>query len=66
MFREGVKYNPVDAGIFVEGSKVVGQNSVRVAGQVIIGKLSRIEYMYFVPNIDATKQCQGGGTSNQW
>jgi len=35
--REGVKYNPMDAGIFVEGSKVVGQNSVRVAGQVIIG-----------------------------
>jgi len=35
--REGVKYSPMDAGIFVEGSKVVGQNSVRVAGQVIIG-----------------------------
>jgi len=35
--REGVKYNPVDAGVFVESSKVIGQNSVRVAGQVIIG-----------------------------
>ena len=29
----------MDAGIFVEGSKVVGQNSVRVAGQVIIGNI---------------------------
>jgi|ERR1719334_2679157 len=35
--RDGVKYNPIDAGVFVEGGKVIGQNSIRVAGQVIIG-----------------------------
>jgi len=35
--RDGVKYSAMDASVFVEGSKVVGQNSVRVAGQVIIG-----------------------------
>jgi len=35
--RDGVKYNPLDAGVFVESGKVIGQNSIRVAGQVIIG-----------------------------
>lgn len=35
--RDGVKYNPIDAGVFVEGGKVIGQNSIRVAGQIIIG-----------------------------
>ena len=35
--RDGVKYNPMDAGVFVESSKVIGSNSFRVAGQVIIG-----------------------------
>jgi len=32
-----LNYNPLDAGVLVEGSKVIGQNSIRVAGQVIIG-----------------------------
>ena len=32
-----MKYNPMDAGALVEGGKVVGQNSFKVAGQVIIG-----------------------------
>lgn len=32
-----MKYNPLDAGVLVEGGKVIGQNSFRLAGQVIIG-----------------------------
>ena len=35
--KENVKFNPIDAGVFVESGKVIGQNSFRVAGQVIIG-----------------------------
>jgi len=35
--KDNVHYSPVDAGMFVEGGKVIGQNSFRVAGQVIIG-----------------------------
>ena len=35
--QEEVNYNPLDAGVLVEGGKVIGQNSIRVAGQVIIG-----------------------------
>lgn len=35
--KDGVKYNPMDAGVFVESGKVIGSNSFRVAGQVIIG-----------------------------
>jgi len=39
LLRQGsnVAYNPIDAGVFVEGGKVIGQNSFKVAGQVIIG-----------------------------
>ena len=32
--RDGMKYNPLDAGALVEGGKVIGQNSFRMAGQV--------------------------------
>ena len=35
--EQEVNYNPLDAGVLVEGGKVIGQNSIRVAGQVIIG-----------------------------
>ena len=35
--KDGVKYSPMDAGVFVESGKVIGSNSFRVAGQVIIG-----------------------------
>ena len=35
--QEQVNYNPLDAGVLVEGGKVIGQNSIRVAGQVVIG-----------------------------
>merc|ERR1712004_965487 len=35
--KDGVQYNPLDAGALVEGGKVIGQNSFKVAGQVIIG-----------------------------
>jgi len=35
--KDKVKYDHIDAGMFVEGGKVIGQNSFRVAGQVIIG-----------------------------
>ena len=35
--KDNVKFNPIDAGVFVESGKVIGQNSFRVAGQVIIG-----------------------------
>merc|ERR1719431_1345246 len=35
--KDRVKYDHIDAGMFVEGGKVIGQNSFRVAGQVIIG-----------------------------
>ena len=30
---EEVAYNPLDAGVLVEGGKVIGQNSIRVAGE---------------------------------
>merc|ERR1711862_493904 len=32
-----MKLNPVDPGMLGEAGKVIGQNSIRVAGQVIIG-----------------------------
>ena len=32
-----MKVNPLDVGMLAEGGKVIGQNSLRVAGQVIIG-----------------------------
>lgn len=35
--RDGMRYNPLDAGALVESGKVIGQNSFRMAGQVIIG-----------------------------
>lgn len=35
--QDTVKYSPLDAGVLVEGGKVIGQNSIKVAGQVIIG-----------------------------
>jgi len=35
--RDGVQFNALDAGALVEGGKVIGQNSFRMAGQVIIG-----------------------------
>ena len=34
--KEGVTFNPLDAGALVEGGKVIGQNSFRMAGQVIV------------------------------
>jgi len=35
--RESLKYNPLGADVFLETSKVVGQNGTRLAGQVIVG-----------------------------
>jgi len=35
--QDAVKYSPLDAGVLVEGGKVISQNSIKVAGQVIIG-----------------------------
>jgi len=35
--KDAVKFNQLDAGVLVEGGKVIGQNSFKVAGQVIIG-----------------------------
>jgi len=35
--KDGVKYSAMDAGVFVESGKVIGSNSFRVAGQVVIG-----------------------------
>lgn len=35
--KDGVHFNPLDPGMLVEGGKVIGQNSFRVAGQVVIG-----------------------------
>merc|ERR1712172_16869 len=35
--KNGVQYNPLDAGALVEGGKVIGQNSFKMAGRVIIG-----------------------------
>jgi hypothetical protein len=35
--KDAVKFNQLDAGVLVEGGKVIGQNSFNVAGQVIIG-----------------------------
>ena len=32
-----MKVNPLDVGMLAEGGKVIGQNSLRVAGQVVIG-----------------------------
>ena len=32
-----MKVNPLDVGLLAEGGKVIGQNSLKVAGQVIIG-----------------------------
>ena len=39
--KDGVQYNPLDAGALVEGGKVIGQNSFKMAGQVcIVGQSS--------------------------
>ena len=41
-----VQYNPLDAGALVEGGKVIGQNSFKMAGQVCFrdqAKLSEIQ-----------------------
>jgi len=35
--KDAVKFSQLDAGVLVEGGKVIGQNSFKVAGQVIIG-----------------------------
>ena len=35
--KESVKYSAMDPGVFLESGKVIGSNSFRVAGQVIIG-----------------------------
>ena len=35
--KDSVKYSAMDAGVFVESGKVIGSNSFRVAGQVVIG-----------------------------
>ena len=32
--KDGVQYNPLDAGALVEGGKVIGQNSFKMSGQV--------------------------------
>ena len=34
---ENMRFNPLDAEMVLDGGKVIGQNSLRVAGQVIIG-----------------------------
>ena len=34
---ENLRFNPLDAEMVLDGGKVIGQNSLRVAGQVIIG-----------------------------
>ncbi|TRY73008.1 hypothetical protein TCAL_09117 [Tigriopus californicus] len=35
--KETIKYNPIGPDVFLETGKVVGQNSTRLAGQVIVG-----------------------------
>jgi hypothetical protein len=35
--KDAVQFSPLDPGVLVEGGKVIGQNSLKVAGQVIIG-----------------------------
>eukprot|EP00095_Tigriopus_kingsejongensis_P009411 maker-scaffold143_size313727-snap-gene-1.26 protein:Tk09411 transcript:maker-scaffold143_size313727-snap-gene-1.26-mRNA-1 annotation:"apolipoprotein l3-like" len=35
--KETIKYNPLGPDVFLETGKVVGQNSTRLAGQVIVG-----------------------------
>lgn len=35
--KDGLKYNPLGPDIFLETGKVVGQNSTRLAGKVIVG-----------------------------
>jgi len=35
--KDAVQFSQLDAGVLVEGGKVIGQNSFKVAGQVIIG-----------------------------
>ena len=35
--KASIQHSPVNSGVFVEGGKVIGQNSFRVAGQVVIG-----------------------------
>ena len=35
--KETIKYNPLGTDVFLETGKVVGQNSTRLAGQVIVG-----------------------------
>ena len=35
--KEGLRYNPLSPDVFYETSKVVGSNSTRLAGQVIVG-----------------------------
>ena len=37
--KDGVQYNPLDAGALVEGGKVIGQNSFKMAGQVTSNQL---------------------------
>ena len=32
-----MRVNPLDVGLLAEGGKVIGQNSLKVAGQIIIG-----------------------------
>ena len=35
--KDGLRYNPLSPDVFYETGKVVGQNSTRLAGQVIVG-----------------------------
>ena len=35
--KDGVKYSAMDFGVVAESGKVIGSNSFRVAGQVVIG-----------------------------
>ena len=34
-----MQYNPLDAGALVEGGKVIGQNSFKMAGQVYLHQI---------------------------
>ena len=41
--KDGVQYNPLDAGALVEGGKVIGQNSFKMAGQVTSKQLDNVD-----------------------
>ena len=35
--EDRLNYNPLDAGVLVDSTKVIGQNSIKVTGQFILG-----------------------------